>query len=113
MRAIKPNPPRLFHQSAAYDAKGYRARRSGVTYVNPNKDRTLAGKARRLARKHARRLVRTPFFKGHGIASSNAFNLRYDCTCGHSIIAPRDDYDFMVDVMAHEGSHTAGALANQ
>lgn len=68
------------------------------------------GKARRRARKAARGLARHAFFSGHGVASENAYNLRYDCgECGFGIVAPLDDYDFMADVMGHEAEHADGA----
>jgi len=80
-------------------------RRVRTPITNPDKDRTLAGKDRIRARKAARRLARRPFFKGHGVASSNAYNQRYDCPCGLSTIAPLDDAEFMTEVMEHEQEH--------
>lgn len=73
---------------------------------NLAKDRSLPGKQRRQARRAARR--RTYFFRGHGLAGANDFNLRYAChapDCGFGIYAPLDDFDFMTDVMDHEASH--------
>lgn len=56
MRAIKPPRPDVFVAiEYQYDAKGRRFRvtapADAATYVNPDKDRTLAGKARRRARR--------------------------------------------------------------
>ena len=77
-------------------------------HTNPDRDRSLPGKARRRARHAAARLARRPFFKGYGIASKNAYNLRYECLaegCGFGIVSPLDDWDFMADVMDHELVH--------
>lgn len=117
MREIKRPEPQVVveHQPDGYAKNngGHKVwRRTARTpFVNPDRDRSLSGKARRRDRKRARRLARVPFFKGHGVASENAFNLRYDCACGFGIISPFDDVDFMVDVMEHEGGHDLEAVS--
>ena len=110
LRGIKAPAPEFVSQHRVV-GHGPFASRSVLTYVNPNKDRSLNGKARRRARKAARGLARTPFFRGHGVASENAYNLRYDCPCGSSIVAPLDDHEFMTDVMDHENFHAEEATA--
>jgi hypothetical protein len=74
------------------------------------RDRSLPGKARICARREAKRRARRAFFSGYGVASENAYNLRYDCgACGFGIVAPLDDFEFMADVMEHEAEHADGA----
>ena len=53
-----------------------------------------------------------PFFKGYGIAWSNAHTAGYDCLepgCGRRIRGPVDDAEFMGDVLAHEDAHREAA----
>jgi hypothetical protein len=110
LRGIEDPAPESI--SARVDGHGWFAMVVNKTHRGPSRDRSLPGKARRRARKAARRLERRPFFKGHGIASANAHNLRYDCTalgCGYGIVAPLDDHEFMTDVMEHEIEHTEAA----
>jgi hypothetical protein len=123
MRAIKRPAPEVIHESSvverielpskAPDGKPlvrWVWRLTGGTYVapEPSRDRSLPGKARRRARKAARALARRAFFKGHGVASENAYNLRYECPCGFGILAPLDDFEFMTDAMDHEFEHAEG-----
>ena len=115
LRAIKRPAPEFVHQSVrvegAKTSPGL-VRRIVLdgTYVNPDKDRSRPGKARRRARKAARGLARRAFFSGHGVASENAYNLRYDCgECGFGIVASLDDAEFMTDVMDHEAEHAEAA----
>lgn len=49
--------------------------------------------------------VLVPFLKGHGVAASNAYGIRYKCPCGLHIAGPHDDPDLMVEVMDHEVEH--------
>lgn len=53
LRYLKRPAPQLVHVAIEYDAVGNPVA-PGVTYVNSNKDRSLAGKARRRARRAAR-----------------------------------------------------------
>lgn len=79
---------------------------ANTPHVNEYNDRSLPGKARVRARRAARR--RTWFFKGHGMAGANDFNLRYNCHfagCSYGILSGLDDFDFMTDVMDHEATH--------
>lgn len=112
LRNITAPAPGYVHQHPT-EGTGIFARPVGATYVNTTgtSDRSLNGKARRRARKAARGLARRPFFKGHGVASENAYNQRYDCPCPSSIVAPLDDFDFMTDVMDHETIHAEEASA--
>jgi len=107
---VRPAPESVIQHPEPVKGRGglFTKPRGMETYANEAKDRTLRGKARRRARKAARGLARRPFFKGHGVASENAYNLRYDCLapdCGFGIVAPLDDWDFMTDVMEHEQWH--------
>lgn len=87
-------------------SKLFAAPRKAQPARNASRDRSLPGKKRIRARRAARR--RTYFFRGHGLAGANDYNLRYDChapDCGFGIFAPLDDFDFMTDVMDHESTH--------
>lgn len=55
MRKARGPRAEILHVSATWDEKGRRRRGEGTTYVNPHKDRTLAGKVRIRARRAARR----------------------------------------------------------
>lgn len=108
----RPTPTFLHEHAPAVKVVGGWAKPKGLgSHVNPDRDRALSGKARRRARKAARGLARHPFFKGHGVASENAYNQRYDCPCGYGIIAPLDDFDFMTEVMDHELEHAEAGAA--
>jgi hypothetical protein len=54
MRKVRRPAPEILAVSTKWDEKGRRRSGDGTTYVNPHKDRTLAGKARRRARRAAR-----------------------------------------------------------
>lgn len=115
LRGLAVQPKVLVeHTDTAYADRRRWARNTGrklpmsanTPVRNQFKDRSLSGKARVEARRAARR--RTWFFKGHGMAGANDFNLRYNCHapgCGHTTFAPLDDFDFMTDVMDHEATH--------
>lgn len=124
MRAIKhPAPTYLVRYEAELDKnKVGMLVRVGAwePYRNPERDRSLPGKARIRARKAGRfhyggprtkALIRRYFFRGHGEAWETAANMRYDCPCGYGIVAPHDDLEFMTDVMEHETEHAERVTA--
>lgn len=49
--------PTFIHISKRFTDKGFPVRGSASTYVNPAKDRSLSGKARKQARRAARKAV--------------------------------------------------------
>lgn len=89
---------------------GGRANGGALRNINqPHPWRERLAMARSLRPSVYLQYVRVPFFKGHGTADANAFNQRYLCDCGHGIVAPLDDDEFMTDVMDHELEHAEAA----